>query len=489
MNPFVHGVASGDPTPTSVLLWTRVPSITTGSRPVRRIRWEVADASDSEPGPRNGDEPQLGRTVAAGEVATDGNGFARVTVDRLHPGRAYRYRFSLAAYASPIGRTATLPSAVVRFRLGLACCAHWPSGDFGVYDALARACPDLFVHLGDYIYQDGGDGPRGSHDPPHECTTEADYRRRYAQYRRDPDLLAAHAAAPWIAVWDDHEVADDGWRRGSRSETDGPWEARLRAARAAHADWMPQRPHGNGPTPLDRLVPIGDLADLVVVDTRYGGRSRPIDGIAGPALVPDNDEPTGRTILSAEQWDWLERCIAESTKPWILLVTSVQLAPLRLARLPVPSWPPRLAPLVNPGQWDGYPTERRRLRQMLSARAGEVDPPGIVALSGDLHGRFVVGRTTDRAICEITTPAVSGPPFAELVRRRVPIPPRALRTWLHLLNRHFDHLDLDHHGGTVIDIAPDELVVTAVAPNGSPAGSDGRVWRLPRRSARPSLPG
>ena len=448
---FVSGVASGDPTTTSLVLWARVDG---DGAPVT---WTVA----------NGD----GTVEATGRTRPDERGVVRVEVDGLRPGVAYRYWFAIADGAesderSVVGRTRTLAVRPTSVRLGIVCCARWPSGEFSGYRALVDRDVDLVVHLGDYIYEDGDGGDRGDHDPPHECVALDDYDRRYAQYRGDADLQALHAAAPWVATLDDHELDADvsRFRSSGRTSAGGVDPERRRAGIEANTRWMPQKTHGNGPTPHDRHVAFGDLCDLVLVDTRYGGREAPV-GDGGPAVEP-TDAGSPR-MLSDEQWEWLDEIIGRSTASWIILGSQVQVSPLRLGWWPTRSGsgrlPFRLAPIVNPDQWDGYPAERSRLIDLLD-RHGRDD---IVILSGDLHGRFATSlrRHGRPDVAEVTTPSISAPTFGSMLDARLPIPSRWMARWIEAINPQIRHLDLQHHGSTIVDVDADTIRVRdAVRP-------------------------
>jgi alkaline phosphatase D len=462
---FVSGVASGDPTSTSLVLWARVDG------PPAPVAWTLTDDDDV--------------VRASGVVRPDDAGVVRVEVDGLRPGNIYRYWFSTARgdgheeARSPVGRTKTLAARPASIRLGVACCARWPSGEFTGYRALAERDLDLVVHLGDYIYEDGEGGARGAHDPPHECLALEDYDRRYAQYRSDADLQALHAAAPWMATLDDHEIDDNVARFGptGRSSGTGVDPERRRAGVEAHARWMPQRTHGNGPTPRDRYVAMGDLCDLVLVDTRLGGRQGQV-GDGGPAAQPTGAQSP--QLLTDGQWEWLDDVVGRSTATWILLASQVQVAPLRLGWWPARSdggrWPFRIAPVVNPDQWDGYPTERQRLIDLLDRH----DRHDVVILSGDLHGRFVtsIRRPGRPDLAEVTTPSISAPTFGSMLDARLPVPSPWTARWIEMINPHIEHLDLHQHGSTVIDVDADTIRMTdAVRP-------DAWEWTLYRRPAR-----
>jgi alkaline phosphatase D len=462
---FVCGVASGDPTATSLVLWTRVDG------EPEPVAWTLTDDD--------------GAVQAIGVVGPDDRGVVRAEVDGLRPGTSYRYWFSTDPVdggeraRSPVGRSRTLAARPTSIRLGVACCARWPSGEFTGYRALVERDLDLVVHLGDYIYEDGEGGERGAHDPAHECRTLDDYDRRYAQYRGDPDLQALHAAAPWVATLDDHEIDDNVARFApdGRSPAAGVDPERRSAGIEAHARWMPQRTHGNGPTPRDRHVALGQLCDLVLVDTRLGGRE-PQVGDGGPAAGPTAAESP--RLLTDDQWDWLDDIVGRSTASWILLASQVQVAPLRLGWWPTRSGsgrrPWRIAPVVNPDQWDGYPTERQRLIDLLDRH----DRDDVVILSGDLHGRFAtsIRRPGRPDIAEVTTPSISAPTFGSMLDARLPVPSRWTARWIKAINPHIDHLDLHHHGSTVVDVDADTIRMTdTLRP-------DAWNWTLRRRRPR-----
>ena len=466
-DPFPFGVASGDPTADSVVIWTTTPADTDEA-----VRWEVAtDAAFAD-------------VVASGDVASGTEGSydhatslpASTRVTGLDAETTYRYRFIAEAdgsepVRSTVGLTRTLPfpdaDDVERFRIGLACCARLPVGPLVAYDGLADAEPDLVVHLGDYVYEDD----EAPHDPPTLCVSERDYRRRYEQYRRDPSLQRLHATAPWVAEWDDHEVADDAWDGGSPDDaTDDEteaWAQRVESSKHAYFDWMPQQPSGNGPTDMDRVLRIGKLAHVVVLDARLGGREKP-DGGSSPSLVDPDDD---RAILSDDQWAWLAECVEtrRETPGWFVLCTQTQVSPLHLARLPKPSRRFRFTPLVNPDQWDGYPVERERLVRLLDPIADRT-----LICSGDLHGRFHTGLRTPggHAIPEITSPSIGSVPFAEAIREKLPIPTSILRRWLAHLNPHIGSMNLTDHGSTVLDISAARIDVISL----DAAGSEVRRW-------------
>ena len=248
LGPFAHGVASGDPLADGVILWTRVTLASSTSTSPVDVEYVVAT------------EPSLAASsvVAGGRFTTDATRDYTVKVDvgGLKPATTYYYRFAVAsassgavaAGVSPVGRTRTLPvGSVDRVRVAVASCASLAHGYFNAYRRIAeRADLDLVVHLGDYIYE-YGDGDYGSlrpYEPSHEIVSLADYRQRHAQYKRDTDVQALHRQHAMVAIWDDHEFADNAWSGGAANHTEGAegtWTARVAAALQAYYEWMPVR--------------------------------------------------------------------------------------------------------------------------------------------------------------------------------------------------------------------------------------------------------
>lgn len=369
---FRHGVASGDPLADRVILWTRV----TPARDVGAIavRWAIAR------------DPAMRDLAARGDTSTDAARDFTVKLDAtgLVPATTYYYRFESLGDASPVGRTRTLPAGPVEhLRLAAFSCANVAWGRFHAYRlAAARSDLDLVLHLGDYLYEHAngtyGDGRALGRvpEPDRECTTLGDYRTRHAQYKRDPDLQALHRVHPMIAVWDDHEIANDAFRDGAENhqpESEGDWPARRAAAVRAYLDWMPVRE-----TPaiaggcLQRSFRLGDLAHLVMLDTRLCGRDAKVSARDAAKLR----EPS-RSILGRSQEEWLMRELEVAQRqrvPWKLVGQQVM-----MAQLVGPD-----GAIRNPDQWDGYPMSRERLLDAIErARAS-----GVLVLSGDIHSSW-----------------------------------------------------------------------------------------------------
>jgi alkaline phosphatase D len=376
---FRHGVASGDPLADRVILWTRVSS--DGSAPVA-TRWRIAL------------DPEMRRVVGSGSLqARAENDFTlKVDASELEPHRHYYYAFEALGERSPVGRTKTLPKGRVdRVRLAVASCSNYAFGYFNAYALIAqREDLDAVVHLGDYLYEHAngtyGDGTALGRipAPDAEILSLADYRTRHAQYKTDPDLQEVHRHHPFIAVWDDHESANDAWSAGAENHdpaTEGAWSARRAAAVRAYFEWMPIRdlpPSGDGH--IYRSFRFGDLADLIMLDTRLEGRDRPARDADDLATIRDR---TRRLIGPAqERWflDELSRSKHDGI-PWRLIGQQVMFAPLRSAD----------GAIVNPDQWNGYAASRERVFRHLAE--GRID--NLVVLTGDFHSSWALDLPPD----------------------------------------------------------------------------------------------
>jgi alkaline phosphatase D len=378
---FLHGVASGDPLPDAVILWTRVTPTDLSS--TIALHWEVATDLDFR------------EVVASGSLLTDsGRDFtAKVDADGLAAGTSYYYRFVAGEVSSPLGRTRTAPSgSVERLRFGVASCSSYAHGYFHAYRSLSeRGDLDAVIHLGDYIYEyaTGDYGKVRAYEPAHEIVSLSDYRTRYAQYRRDPDLQALHQQLPMIAVWDDHEVANNSWTDGAQNHDaarEGAFRDRLRAASQAHAEWMPIREQAH--SGAYRSFSYGDLVDLIMLDTRNSGRAKQLER-NNPAL----DDPE-RTLLGRDQEAWLAAQLGASRARWRLLGQQVMVSPFALGK--------------NLDSWAGYPAARERFLQQLSAANGDS-----VILTGDVHSSWAMDVLDEEGehshAVELVTPGISSP--------------------------------------------------------------------------------
>ncbi|HVT35083.1 MAG TPA: alkaline phosphatase D family protein, partial [Nevskiaceae bacterium] len=318
-SPFHHGVASGDPRSERVMLWTRV----TLAAPPDSIPVTYVVATDTA----------LANIVTSGTASADAAHDYTVKVDvaGLSPGTTYYYRFSANGMDSQIGRTRTLPvGSVDRLRIAVLSCASLAHGYFNAYRCVAhRADLDLVVHLGDYIYEygDGDYGSARNYQPPHEIITLHDYRTRHNQYKRDPDVKALHRQHPVVAIWDDHEFADNAWLGGAANhqpDTEGAWTDRVNAAVQAYYEWMPIRPPASGDIRnIYRSFRIGDLAELFMLEERITARDQQLDSNlpGGTSLFTESGAylDTSRHMISNTQQNWLLNHMHQSTAQWKLI--------------------------------------------------------------------------------------------------------------------------------------------------------------------------
>jgi alkaline phosphatase D len=375
-SPFTLGVASGDPSDDGVVLWTRLaPDPLQGggmpSAPVE-VRWEVAE----DEGMRR--LVKHGRATAVAEWGHT----IHAEVDGLDPNREYWYRFHAGDATSPVGRTRTLPrskDAVDQLRFAFASCQHYEAGFFTAYRHLASEDLDLVFHLGDYVYE----GPARDGQPRRhrglELATLDDYRNRYALYKSDPDLQAAHAAAPWIVTPDDHEV--DNNYAGAISENDDPREAFLQrraAAYQAYYEHMPLRRRSipKGPAvQLYRQFSYGQLASFFVLDTRQFRTDQPC-GDGSKAPCPGVGDPQA-SMLGPAQEKWLFDALGRSKGRWNVLPQQVMMA--KVDQMPGPD------ERYSMDQWSGYDVPRTRLMELFASRR----PSNPVVLTGDIHSNWV----------------------------------------------------------------------------------------------------
>ena len=466
---FGHGIASGDPMPDSVLLWTRVTPTTesvpgSGLGPDVSVGWEVAEDSGFR------------KIVARGTAATGaaGDHTVKVVAGRLAPATSYWYRFTFGQDVSPAGRTRTAPAAgaaVERLKFGVVSCANWQAGHFSSYRHLAaRGDLDAVLHLGDYLYEYGPgeyqarDVVVRPHDPAFEMTQLAHYRRRHAQYKTDGDLQALHAAAPFIVTWDDHESANDAWQGGAENHTpgdEGVWSERFAAAHRAYAEWMPVRYEPGGR--IYRRLDFGSLASLSMLDLRSYRDQQAANG-ADPTV-----KDPARTITGAAQMDWLLGNLEPAGPQWKLVGNPVMIAPVRFPSTLSTAEAAGVRKLMggttidgvpyNVDQWDGYEADRSRVIRHLRDNAVK----DTVFLTGDIHSGWACDVPADPA----SYPATGDSVAVELVCTSVTsdnlddilnTPPRTASVGVEnafkAANPHVKYLDFDSHGYSVLDVTP-----------------------------------
>jgi alkaline phosphatase D len=406
---FAHGIASGDPLTNRVIIWTRVSGAT------EAVMLEYAISTD----------PEFRQNVFGTQVgASPDNDFTvKVDVQGLEAGKTYYYMFLVPTqFRSVVGRTRTLPMQIDRARIVFTSCANYQNGYFNAYGAIAKRNDlDVWVHLGDYIYEypagtygDPTLATQRAHLPANECLTLADYRTRYAQYRTDTDLQEIHRLHPLVVVWDDHEVADNAWVDGARNHTadgsEGSWADRKRAGTRAFLEWLPIRVEDAPTTPkIFRSFAFGDLFDLIMLDTRMIARSKQAGGDApttpGVDALPGTDVGTredwtdpNRQLLGTEQEGWFLDTLSKSRANWRLIGNQVIFAQTRSPLNP--------ANILFSDFWDGYQEPRRRVIQHIAQNGIH----NVVFLTGDIHSSWAM------EISEDPFAASPKPPFAiELV--------------------------------------------------------------------------
>lgn len=455
---FLHGVASGDPLQTQVIIWTRV---TPSDSSVRlEVQWDVAKDADFK------------HITATGKVLTTAaqDFTVKVDVTGLAAGQVYFYRFKSASTYSITGQTKTLATQVQSVQFAVCSCSNYPAGYFHVYKEMAKQDVDVVIHLGDYIYEYGMGGYATEEavemgraladDNSLEIIHLDDYRKRYALYRLDPDLQAAHQRHPFIVIWDDHELANDTWEKGAenhQSDTEGDFLERKLAALAAYFEWMPIRPIDDQHIKIYRQFDFGTLVQLTMLDTRIIARNVQLDyanymtatGLDIAKFQADLINPA-RTLMGVEQRNWLLQKLQQSTATWNVLgqqiLMSKMFVPAELlmslaeitAGNPSPETLNKITtqitellkikarmdagdPTVSPEEkarlavtapynldaWDGYFAEREILYGTLAQLKKKV-----VVLAGDTHNAWASDLSSKDGVLvgvELATSSVSSP--------------------------------------------------------------------------------
>lgn len=455
---FLHGVASGDPLQTQVIIWTRVTPSDSSAR--LEVLWEVAKDVDFK------------HIAATGKVLTTAaqDFTVKVDVTGLVAGQVYFYRFKSASTYSTTGQTKTLATQVQSVQFAVCSCSNYPAGYFHVYKEMAKQDVDVVIHLGDYIYEYGMGGYATEEavamgrtladDNNAEIIRLDDYRKRYALYRLDPDLQAAHQRHPFIVIWDDHELANDAWEKGAENhqlDTEGDFLERKLAALAAYFEWMPIRPIDDQHIKIYRQFDFGKLVQLTMLDTRIIARNVQLDyanymtatGLDIAKFQADLINPA-RTLMGVEQRNWLLQKLQQSTATWNVLgqqilmskmfvpaellmslaeITAGNPSPETLSKITTqitellkikarmdagdstvsPEEKARLAVTApyNLDAWDGYFAEREILYGTLAQLKKKV-----VVLAGDTHNAWASDLSSKDGVLvgvELATSSVSSP--------------------------------------------------------------------------------
>ncbi len=438
--PFDFGVASGDPLPDAVVIWTK---LYLESNKPEVVNWEMAT------------DTMMQNLVQTGEVFTYGTDALTVKVDvrNLDPGTTYFYRFKYKDKFSPIGRTRTASQNAELLRLAVVSCADYASGYYNAFGHIAKRNDlDAVLHLGDYIYEYGvwRGGPRRMRRhryreqiPDKTCTELRDYRTRYGQYRLDDQLRECHRLHPFIVIWDDHEIANNVTTAGtSDGRAIANWEARKAAAKQAYFEWMPIRE--NPERSIVRSFSFGNLAELWMLDGRLEGRSPQATSPNDPALnSPD------RHMLGQQQTDWLLSGMAASEAKWKVVGNQVVFSQLNDSKV----FDRR--PSVRMDRWDGYPSERQHIFDVIEEKGLN----NIVVLTGDVHTSWAFELTADPADrnrynpktgkgvvgAEFVTPSVTSFNFDDIVPKAICA--EAKRRFKKKKNNpHLRYVDLNNHG-------------------------------------------
>ncbi len=476
---FTHAVASGEPSAKSVLLWTRFVA-----EAETTLTWQVSESED------------FNRAVAEGSVTASParDWCAKGVVTGLSPDRWYFYRFiAPGGTTSPVGRTRTLPEGPTSaFKLAVFSCSNYGFGYFNAYGHAAEAndC-DLALHLGDYIYEYGaGTYPDANQAAPErvlapvtEIVALADYRLRYATYRADPDCQRLHQVLPMIAVWDDHESANDSYENGAQNhqpETEGDWQLRKAAAKQAYREWMPVSDAAYA------SYQVGDLATLFRLDTRLEGRDQQFDlgmvlkGASDPQAMTaaltkfrDGDwADAERQLLGEAQDAWLAKGLGASTASgtsWQVLVQQVLIGKLKTPqalasqlgdgvpdfvkqRLAASAMASTVGLPLNMDAWDGYPAARERVfKAALAADAN------LIVLAGDTHNgwAFDLDHEGAKVGVELGVCSVSSPGFETYLSF---VPPATMAAALVAENQQLKWADTAQRGYMVVELTPTRAV-------------------------------
>ena len=505
---FEHGVASGDATSTAAVLWTRVtPAAETSGFEVMCYVTETRSELEAlvEAAPDNvmvaGVSSMAKLTTSPASDFTVKVDFGAEEVSALSPATTYYYAFAVMDVdgfkLSPIGQFKTLPvDGTAPFKAAFVSCSNLPFGFFNAYEAIAkRDDVDAVIHLGDYIYEYGRDGYGGDVgaqigrevEPPHEIVKLDDYRQRYAQYRSDPMLQAAHAACVWYTTWDDHESTNNSYRTGAENhqpDTEGEWSVRKAQAVQAYLEWMPVRDPKAGMAlgSIYRSFDIGDLATLFMLEGRLTGRSDELT-YASALKLPEEEQMAGiqgilaeaaseeRTMLGAVQEEWLAEGLKASTgsgKKWQILGNQVIMARVKAPNvadaLPaeekeaIYAKAPYMKPYIeftrfglplNLDAWDGFVAARERLY-----KSAEDAGARLVALTGDTHTAWaneLYDMQGARRGVEFGCTSITSPGFGTML----PMP--QLNTMMAEKNEEVVYYDAFDHGFTLLTVAEDKV--------------------------------
>lgn len=437
--PFLHGVASGDPLPDRVIIWTRITPKDSATAVIKGD-WEIAQDSS------------FSKIIQSSEFDTHSSRDYTVKIDvtNLQPDTYYFYRFRSGSHFSPVGRTKTAPVvAKDSVRLAVVSCSNWEFGYFNAYGLIAQKNVDAVLHLGDYIYEYAsgvyGDTTIGRiNNPRHEIITLNDYRTRHAQYRTDKGLQQLTQTTPLIAIWDDHEIANNSYTQGAQNHQpeEGDYALRKAAARQAYFEWLPIREGGS----LYRAFTFGPLASLFMLDERLEGREAPPSTFDSAAVK--------RTMLGEAQVEWLEAGLKKSASTWNVIGNQVMFSYMDLTGSPYGDH--------NLDSWEGYSYERNRLGVFIQQN----NIRNVIFTTGDTHAAWAFDVILDKKYytpsthagafaVEVGTPSISS---GNMNESKPDSAVMVLENFFVNQNPHLKFLNERDHGYLVLSLYPDHAV-------------------------------
>ncbi len=482
LKPFYHGVASGDPTSNSVWIWTRITP--DGGQSSIELDWIISTQPNIDQAVDLMGNP-IGYFAKGKVTADEANDYTvKVEIKSLNPNTTYYYFFSDGTSNSLIGRTKTLPTGDVdHLRFAVVSCSNFEAGYFNAYGRIAdRNDLDAVIHLGDYIYEYEagvyGDsvlsatGERAH--PSQETITLEEYRARYSLYRLDEDLIRAHQQHPFICIWDDHESSNDAYKDGAENHdptTEGNWSDRKSNSKRAYFEWIPIAESAD--SSIYRKFLFGELAELIMLDTRLEGREEQINDVTNSSLYNPN-----RTLLGADQYNWFTSVLNNSQRTWKIIGNQVIFSEFHVGWAAQGNQTPADVESIFLDIWDGYPAERLKIINQIEKNNIE----NTVFLTGDFHSTFafdVADSVTNPAALyapmpnynpstgegsvavEFATPSITSANFDENldpttatlfeIQINTPLP----GTTENIPNPHMKMVDLDRHGYFMLDVKKD----------------------------------
>ena len=427
--PFYHGVASGDPMPNAVIIWTRVTPETDG---IVNGTWRMAL------------DTNFTSIVQSGTFTADSTRDYCVKIDvmGLQPNTWYFYEFTALGRNSVRGRTKTAPiGGVDQLRFAFTSCSNYPNGYFNAYDRIRdRNDIDAILHLGDYIYEYAtkSSDTRKDQLPSYEILKLADYRQRYSTYRLDPSCRRMHQQYPFISIWDDHETANNSYKDGAENHTpatEGPWNLRKTAGEEANDEWIPRRlPELGNINKIWRKISYGNLADIFLLDTRLYART----------IQGGNVNDTAKHLMGDEQLRWLETELKNSTAKWKVIGQQVMMGNLTPFGI-----------TVNDDQWDGYANDRKKLYNIILNN----NIQNVVVLTGDIHTAWAMDLPYNTATYNPNTGAGSvGVEFVctSVTSSSSPVPLDPVYPLVTALLPHIKYVDLYKKGYGILDLTLDK---------------------------------